>query len=567
MPKARARVGDFDTPVLIVGGGPVGLAMAVELGWRGIACVLVEQGDGAVVHPKTNGVNIRTMEYCRRWGIAGEIREKGYPKGRPRDHIYFTTLTGWEIARQKNPSYDEATPPRGALETFQRCPQTVFDPALQARARSLEPVALRYHTRCVGVEQDEGGVTARLQRTGGAGEAETLRAAYVVACEGARSPIREALGIELRGTPVLGYATNVLFRSAEFATMHDKGAARSYLAVGPEGQWASVNSIDGKDLWRFQIRGSLDPDSWGKVDVDADLMRFAGRDFDYEVLSVLEWVRRQLVADRYQAGRIFLAGDSVHQLTPAGSFGMNTGIGDVTNLSWKIEAALAGWAGAALLESYTIERRPIGKRNVDYAAARYARGEKVTPMPCIMEDSPEGERERKAAGARIMKEVLAPPNLGLQIGYRYDDSPIVCPEPGPPPPVEREAYTPTTRPGARAPDALIGEDRRILDLFGRGFVLLRLGPEAPDGAALARAAQETGVPLTTVAIADAGIAELYERPLVLVRPDGHVAWRGTDPPDDAGAVIDRVRGAGPPSGTEAADGATAGAKSKTGMEA
>ncbi len=538
-----ARSANFDVPVLIVGGGPVGLAMAAELGWRGIDCTLVERGDGEVVHPKTNGVNMRTMEYCRRWGIADIIREKGYPKGRARDHIYFTTLTGWEIARQVNPAYDEVTPPRGTLEPFQRCPQTVFDPALRDCARSFESVTLRYRTRCLGVEQDEGGVTARLESTDGARREEILRAAYVVACEGARSPIRDALGIKLDGTPVLGYATNVLFRSAEFATMHDKGDGRSYLAMGPDGQWASVNAIDGKDLWRLQIRGSLDPESWGKVDVDSDLERFAGRKFDYEVISVLEWVRRQLVADRYQDGRILLAGDCVHQLTPAGSFGMNTGIGDVTNLSWKIEAALRGWAGERLVESYTPERRPIGKRNVDYAAARYARGEHITPTPHILEDSPEGALERAEVGKRIMKEVLSPPNLGLQIGYRYDDSPIVWQEPGPPPPVERETYTPTTRPGARAPDARLADGRPLIDLFGRGFVLLRLGASPPDAAPLADAAQRRGVPLQIIAIADPEIAVLYERPLVLVRPDGHVAWRGVEPPGDPLAVFDRVRGA------------------------
>jgi len=542
MPSGEGAKGNFDVPVLIVGGGPVGLAMAVELGWRGIGCVLVEQGDGMVVQPKTNSVNMRTMEYCRRWGIADTIREQGYPSGRARDHIYFTTLTGWELARQTNPVYDEVAPPRGTLEPFQRCPQTVFDPALQECARGLEPVSLRYHVRCLGVEQNAEGVTVRLEDTQ-SGTAENLRAAFVVACEGARSPIRDALGITLTGTPVLGYSTNALFRSAEFSTMHDKGEGRSYLAMGPEGQWASVNAIDGKDLWRFQVRGSLDPESWAKVDVDADLRRFAGRDFDYEVLSVLEWIRRQLVADRYQDGRILLAGDCIHQLTPAGSFGMNTGIGDVTNLSWKIEAVLNGWAGDDLLASYTTERRPIGKRNVDYAAARFARGEDIIPMPCIMDDSPEGARQRAAASERIKKEMLSPPNIGLQIGYRYDDSQVICREPDPPPPLETQTYTPTTRPGARAPDGLMQDGRPVIDLFGRGFVLLRLGASPPEARNIEDAAAARGVPLTTITLADREIADLYETALVLVRPDGHVAWRGQAPPDDATQIIDRVRGA------------------------
>ena len=222
---------------------------------------------------------------------------------------------------------------------------------------------------------------------------------------------------------------------------------------------------------------------------------------------------------------------------------MNTGVGDITNLSWKIEAALQGWAGDSLIDTYTTERRLIGKRNVDFAAARYARGENVIPTPSILDDTPEGERERQQVGERITSDVLAPPTFGLQIGYRYDDSPIICVEPGPPPPIERETYTPTTRPGARAPDAWLGENRAVTDLFGHGFVLLRLGDAPPKAANLEQAAAARGVPLETIDLTDPEITDLYEKALVLVRPDGHVAWRGETPPADARQVIDRVRGA------------------------
>jgi 2-polyprenyl-6-methoxyphenol hydroxylase-like FAD-dependent oxidoreductase len=530
-------------PVLIVGAGPVGLAMAAELGWRNIRCLVVDKGDGIINHPKTNGVNMRTMEYCRRWGIDKLIRDRGYPKDRPHDHIYFTTLTGWELARNSQPPLDELAPPRGALEPFQRCPQTVFDPTLQTYVSSQALVSMRYFTRCTDLQQDEDGITAVLEDVK-SGKSETLRADFVVACEGAHSPIRDALGITLKGTPVLAYSTNVLFRSAEFATIHDKGAGRSYRAFGPDGQWADVNAIDGKELWRFQIKGSLDPDSWGKVDVDADLKRFVGCDFKYEILSKLEWVRRQLIADNYQSGRIFLAGDAVHQLTPSGSFGMNSGIGDVTNLSWKIEAALAGWAGPHLLNSYSTERQPIGKRNVDEATARFKLSDTVTPRPHLLEDSPEGEKERKEVGAGIAKRMIQPPSFGMQVGYRYDASPIICDDGTPVPPVDRENYTATTRPGARAPDAWVTPgSRTMLDLFGHGFVLVRTGSNPPDVCALEEAARERQVPLTTIDIDDADITDLYERCLVLVRPDGHVAWRGDAPPGNPLAIIDRIRGA------------------------
>ncbi len=532
-----------DIPVLIVGGGPVGLAMAAELGWRGIRCMLVEKGDGTVVHPKTNGVNMRTMEFCRRWGIAGQIRKLGYPRERPHDHIYFTTLAGFLIHRHSQPPLDEVTPPPGALEPFQRCPQTVFDPVLRGYVETLPSVTLRYHIRCDGLDQDPDGVDVRLTDLA-RNTSETVRATYVVACEGARSPIRDALGIRLHGTPALAYSTNVLFRSEEFATFHDKGEGRSYIAIGPEGRWASVNAINGTDLWRFQVRGSLDPASWGKVDIDADLLRFAGRPFRYEVLSVLEWVRRALIADSYQSGRVFLAGDAVHQLTPSGSFGMNTGIGDITNLSWKLEAALQGWAGQALLDTYTSERLPVGKRNVDEAAARFRLGDmKRPPSPAIMESGPEGEALRRRTAERIAREMQQPPSFGLQIGYRYDTSPLNWDDGTPVPPPERESYTATTRPGARAPDARLPDDRPLLDLYGRGFVLVRLGRDAPSGEDFQQAAAARGVPLQSVVVTEPEIQRLYERRLVLVRPDGHVAWRDDSPPINPIAVIDRIRGA------------------------
>ena len=223
---------------------------------------------------------------------------------------------------------------------------------------------------------------------------------------------------------------------------------------------------------------------------------------------------------------------------------MNSGIGDVTNLSWKIEAALAGWAGPHLLNSYSTERQPIGKRNVDEATARFKLSDTVTPRPHLLEDSPEGEKERKEVGAGIAKRMIQPPSFGMQVGYRYDASPIICDDGTPVPPVDRENYTATTRPGARAPDAWVTPgSRTMLDLFGHGFVLVRTGSNPPDVCALEEAARERQVPLTTIDIDDADITDLYERCLVLVRPDGHVAWRGDAPPGNPLAIIDRIRGA------------------------
>lgn len=542
----------MDTPVLIIGGGPVGLALAADLGWRGVNCVLVEQTDGTIEHPKTQNINMRTMEFCRRWGVGEKVRELGFPKDYPQDVIYVTSLAGYELARQEYPSYSALQTPPEVLELHQRCSQTIFDPILRALASSFAPVTLCYQTGCSLVDQDESGVTVRLHDAQNDTD-ETLRAQYVVACEGAQSATREALGIALEGTDVLSYSTNILFRSAELLERHDKGPG-FYVLIDPEGRWATMNAINGRDLWRLQIRGSKDPKFWKSLDEDACIRRMAGMDFNYEILSRLTWVRRQLVADGYRVGRVFLAGDSAHQLTPSGGFGMNTGIGDAVDLAWKLWGTLAGWGGPGLLDSYEVERRPIGRRNVDEAAAKFVReGAKgAKPGAAIVEDSPEGVAVRKRVSAEL-EEALGRDNVslelgaryetaGIQLGYVYRGSPIIVMDETSSAPDDPMHYVATARPGARAPHFWIDDGRSILDLFGAGFVLLRLGCSAPGGNGLVDAAAAVGLPLEMHSFDMDELTALYERKLVLVRPDGHVAWWSDTEPHSATQLIEQIRG-------------------------
>jgi hypothetical protein len=272
-----------------------------------------------------------------------------------------------------------------------------------------------------------------------------------------------------------------------------------------------------------------------------------GRDFDYEILSVMRWVRRELVADRFSTDRVFIAGDAAHLMSPTGGFGMNTGIGDVVDLGWKFDAVLRGWGGGALLRSYESERRPVGLRNVAQASRNLGRmleTRKRLPPPEVFQPGDAGEAARKIYGdwfAGLMR--LEWFSNGVMLGYRYDNSPIVWTDGTPTPPDETFTYTQTARPGARAPHVWLADGRSTLDLFGRGFTLLRLGPDAPATTQIERAAARRGVPLATVAIAQPQVAAAYARRLVLVRPDGHVAWRGDEEPTNADALIDVVRGA------------------------
>jgi hypothetical protein len=281
------------------------------------------------------------------------------------------------------------------------------------------------------------------------------------------------------------------------------------------------------------------------VDRAGYLRRAVGRDIDVEWLGTSIWTRRSAVAERYGRGRVWLAGDAVHQLSPTGALGMNTGIADAVDLGWKLAAVLRGWGGPRLLASYDAERRPIGARNVGMAAEFYLAHEQFSGgLAAIEEDSASGSQVRQQFGDALMRNVGAMfRTLGMQIGYRYEDSPICVSDGTAPYPDHPESYVPSTRPGSRAPHLWLGEDHSILDLYGRGFTLLRLGAEAPQTATFEDAAAARRMPFATVSVAGADAASLHEYPLVLVRPDGHVAWRGTKMPAEAGDILDTVRGA------------------------
>lgn len=540
--------------VAIVGGGPVGLAAAVDLGWLGVDCVVIEQGDGTVGDAKFVDINMRTMEYCRRWGVADEIRDRGFAADYPQDVIIVTSLTGYLLGRQRFPSFDELRTPPVTAERIGRCPQTIFDPILSRVAASYPRVRLRYNTRCDRVTEDGAGVTLQLTNVT-TGEHDVLRADYLICAQGAGSTIREELGIGHEGAGTLSHNANVVFRSAEFARMHDKGPG-FYTAIGPEGRWASILAIDGHELWRLHLTRPIDSGTFDEAEAARMIRRFAGRDFDFEIRSALVWTRREIVAERYQVGRIFLVGDAAHQLSPAGGFGLNTGISDATNLSWKLAATLAGWGGAELLASYELERRPIGVRNVRAATQRWAENAtEEPPGPAIDAATPEGERVRARVREGLRKRLdslncgyeygARYEDVGLQLGYRYEGSPIVITDGTPPPPDDVRVYYPVARPGARAPHFWLRADVSILDLFGRGFVLLRLGNNPSSASGFERAAAETEVPLTMHALDHPQLFHLYNAPLVLVRPDGHVVWRGNAEPVDCRAVLDVARGSRP----------------------
>jgi len=542
-PEGRNNVERKTVPVLVVGGGPVGLALAGDLGWRGVSCLLIEQSDGSIYQPRMDLVGVRTMEFCRRWGLVGAVEASLYPRDYAQDNIYLTSLTGYELGRERFPGIGQAAPPPESPQRRERCPQNMFDPILQAFAAWQKSVRLRYRTRLVSFTQSPEGVIATVENAE-TGAREEIAAQYIVGCDGARSLVRETLGIPMLGNPVLTYTTNVIFRCPHLLSLHDKGKAYRHIFIGPEGTWATIVAINGRDEWRFSLIGSAEQRDYTTADIKAAIRRAVGCDFEFEILSVLPWVRRELVAENFRNGRGFIAGDAAHMMSPTGGFGMNTGIGDAVDLCWKLAATLAGWGGEHLLDSYTRERQAVGARNVAEASGNLRRMLSVGAHPDIADDTPQGAAARAKVGpafTEMMRHEWF--TLGIHLGYRYEGSPICWPDGSPPPPDEARKYVPVARPGHRAPHAWLADGRSTLDLFGRGFVLLGFDAAAGEAEPLIQAAQARGVPLEFVALAEPQVAALYERKFVLVRPDGHVAWRDDRMPDEPDRLIDVVRGA------------------------
>ena len=532
-------MGERFVPVLIAGGGPVGLALAVELGLAGIECTLLERRDGTVSVPKMSGLSIRSMELNRRWGIAETVKTAGWPQAHPNDFVYCTSMTGYELDRMVWPSYSEIRVPF-TPEPGCGCAQIFYDPILLAKARTLPSVTLRHMVALESFAQEPGAVHATLvdSRTGAK---ETVTARYLVGCDGAGGTVARQLGVKNEAQGVIANSVNVYFRSAELMRIHKMGWARFFRFTDKGGSWGEIIGIDGKELWRLSVLKAVPG-----ATADDYMRRLAGRKIDYQIINTMDWERRECVVDRYRDRRAFLAGDAAHQNSPTGGLGLHTGLADAADLGWKLAAVIQGWGGEGLLDSYEIERKPVALDNVRVSTREFDILAELPGGPEMEEDTPAGAALRKRWKEAFIATGRGRSNLfteNLRLGYTYDPSPIVVPDGSPPIPYETPEYVTTGRPGRRAPHAWIAPGRSTLDLFGRGFVLLRLGANPPDGDAIARAAASRGVPFRAVDLAQPDIAALYERRLVLVRPDGHVAWRADAPPADALSLIDRVRGA------------------------
>ena len=543
---------DPSYPVIVVGGGSVGLSLAAELGWRGVSCLVLEARDHLNDHPRANAVANRTMEYYRRWGIDQAITEAGIPPDLPAEYLWVTTLHGREVHRVSLPPFDQLLLTRQTggyaeaehnwspyLKTITG--QNEVEEVILDYIAGQDDVDFRFGWRLVDFDDDGTKVTCTIEQIA-TGRTEMVDAQFLVGCDGGRSTVRRGLGISYEGTSNLASFVSVYFRAPEMVTHHPFGHGNIFFPLHRDHRGFLLTWDDDKTYTYHLI---LDEgQAWDSIDPIAAITDVVGTEFDIDVHSVQPWDAHALVATQYSSGRCFLAGDSAHLFSPTGGFGMNTGVSDAIELAWRLQASLDGWAGPELLASYDTERRPIGHRNTQEAADCFRHLYRVMQNGDEIDaDGAEGDELRAMLKADIKEQEKLIASSGTLLGYRYEGSPIVVSDGTPEPPDDARKYVPVARPGHRAPHVWLDDGAALFDRLGPDFTLLRIGDDAPAADSIVTAASAAGVPLQVLDLPDAIVTEVYEAKLVLVRPDLMVAWRSDIVPTDAAALIDTIRGA------------------------
>ncbi|MBC7437547.1 MAG: FAD-dependent oxidoreductase [Bdellovibrionales bacterium] len=535
--------GLLETEVLIAGGGPFGLMLANELGRSGVPCLLVEPKSGTAFNPQANATQARTMEHFRRHGFADEIRALGLPPDHPTDIAYFTRFSQHELARLTLLTASQAAQAvkgmRGswsAAELPHRVSQKFVEAVLLKHAQKWPANEIRHSWQLEDFSQDRHQVTARITSTDGL-HTQQVKARYLVAADGARSAVRQQLGIAWQGASGFkrqfmgGKMFAVYCRVPGFYEAFPHARAWMYVSVNPQRR-SFMASVDGQSEFAFHaaVHEGENADAWTETDAKRVFAEAMGCELPIEVLSLQTWTAgHALVAEHFQQGRVFLGGDAVHLFTPTGGLGYNTAVEDAVNLGWKLAHVIQGRAPDSLLASYELERKPLAERNTGYAR-RFADSVGLfAATPELEADTPAGLQAREAAAAYLGAHVRLEFNIpGVTFGGRYDGSPVVVGDGTSAPPDTANEYVPTATPGGRPPHAWLADGRSLYDTFHGGWTLLALGPEPLADTGFEQAAQAAGLDLKVVRHALPELLALYEAPLVLIRPDHIVAWRGQD---------------------------------------
>lgn len=567
---SETRGGELEVDVLIAGAGPCGLMLANELGLRQVSCLVVDPKPGTAFNPQANATQARTMEHFRRIGISGQVRALGLPADHPTDIAYFTRFARHELARLRLPTAAQATQriaqmtgSWSAAELPHRVSQKYVEAVLREHAerRTGRPIGFGWRLRSF--EDTQGGVLARLAPATTEGPGVTVRSRFLVGADGARSPVRSALGIAMGGASGLqrqfmgGKMFAIYLRAPAFYQRFPHDIAWMYVSVNHERR-VFMASVDGRGEFAFHaaVHPHETPEDWTHEDARRIFAEASGMaDLDIEILSTGIWIAgHSLVAEHYRQGHVFIAGDAAHLFTPTGGLGYNTAVGDAVNLGWKLAAVVKGRAHVRLLDSYEQERRPIGLRNTACARGFADSVGLFEATPDLEADGAEGDRQRARAsdvlGEHVRREFNIP---GVTLGERCDDSPIVFGDAANAPPDHANAYVPSTLPGGRLPHHWLDGERSLYDLLGFEWNVLA-PPHLEDAAqALAAAGVRAGLEVHRPVLPPGGTGDLLDEGMLIVRPDQVIAWRGSEAADPAAiwAVVaaapdPRAHGAGGP---------------------
>jgi 2-polyprenyl-6-methoxyphenol hydroxylase-like FAD-dependent oxidoreductase len=543
----------FESNVLIVGAGPVGLTLAIDLAWRGIDVTVVEtRARAAPPEPKCNHVAARTMEIFRRLGVAGKVRNAGLPADYPHDISYRTTFTGQELTRIRIPCRrDRFTMSDGpdcnwpTPEPPHRINQIFLEPILFEHAAAQPRIRIINRTSVEDVAVGDSSASAAL-RDLDTGAISRMSCRFLIGCDGARSVVRKAIGARLSGDEVVQRVQSTYIRAPDLIKLQQHERAWGTGSINPR-RAGMVYAIDGSERWL--VHNYMKPDEGGFEQVDRQAcirtILGVGPDFRYDIISREDWVGRRLIADKFRDRCAFIAGDAAHIWVPYAGYGMNAGIADAMNLSWLLAAHLNGWAPRSILAAYEAERWPITSQ-VSRFAMSHAEAEirRRGAVPGDIEDAGSaGERTRREVGHLAYQiNVQQYACAGLNFGTYYDSSPIIAYDGAEHPAYTMDSYTPSTVPGCRTPHFWRDDGGSIYDAMGPEFTLLKFN-SAIDTAPLEAAALRRALPLTVLDVDASATRELYDHKLVLSRPDQHVAWRGDALPSDSLALIDHIRGA------------------------
>jgi 2-polyprenyl-6-methoxyphenol hydroxylase-like FAD-dependent oxidoreductase len=542
-----------EADVLIVGAGPVGLTLAIDLAWRGINVTVVEtRARAAPPEPKCNHVAARTMEIFRRLGVAEKVRNAGLPADYPHDISYRTTFTGQQLTRIRIPCRrDRFTMTEGpdcnwpTPEPPHRINQIFLEPILFEHAAAQPRIKIINRTSVEDVVVGDISAKAALRDldTGGVSR---MSCRFLIGCDGARSVVRKAIGARLSGDEVVQRVQSTYIRAPDLIKLQQHERAWGTGSINPR-RAGMVYAIDGVERWLVHNYMKPDEGDFEQVDRDACLRTIlgVGPDFRYDIISKEDWVGRRLIADKFRDRSTFIAGDAAHIWVPYAGYGMNAGIADAMNLSWLLAAHLNGWAPPAILDAYEAERWPITSQ-VSRFAMSHAEAEirRRGAVPGDIEVAgPAGERARREVG-RLAYEINVQQYAcaGLNFGTYYDRSPIIAYDGAEHPAYTMDSYTPSTVPGCRTPHFWRDDGGSIYDAMGPEFTLLRFDSSI-DIAPLEAAALRRALPLTVLDVEVSEARDLYRHGLALSRPDQHVAWRGETLPSDCLALIDHIRGA------------------------